>query len=177
MEIKAGCKFNYDAVKALTYVSMFKKADPKKRMLLYGIVFLALLAAAVLKIVLFGADFNIVMIGILSLVAFLLNAFMWFIYPRITYNALAKMKGAVNEYTFTDEKIFITSEGTDYNAKAEMEYTLLVSIYETSKYLFMYQTKNQVFIVDKSTLSGGTIEEIRGKLFPHIKKKYVICKY
>jgi hypothetical protein len=41
----------------------------------------------------------------------------------------------------------------------------------------IYQTNNQVFIVDKSTVEGGTAEEIRNKLCTFVKDKYIICKY
>ncbi len=177
MEIKASCKFDYNAVKALTYISMFKKSVPKKRMIFSGILFSALLAVLIFEIVLFGADLPLIICVVAAGAALLLDLFMWFVYPKICYNALAKMKGAQNEYTFTEDKIFITTQSSDYNAQAEVEYTLLAKVYETSEYMFLYQTKNQVFPVDKSTVTGGTVEEIRGKIFSYLEKKYVICKY
>ena len=103
--------------------------------------------------------------------------YMWFFYPKVRYNALAKMKQTQNEYNFTDEKIFVTTTGAEYNGEAEIEYSLFVKVYETTKYLFLYQTNNQVFIVDKSTIEGGTVEKIRNKLSSFVKDKYIICKY
>ncbi len=87
------------------------------------------------------------------------------------------MKGVENEYVFTDEKIFVTSNGAEYSGQAEIEYTLLVKAYETSEYFFLYQTKNQVFIVNKATIQNGTAGDIRNKLSSFLNKKYIICKY
>ena len=41
----------------------------------------------------------------------------------------------------------------------------------------MFQTKNQVLLVDKNTIEGGTVEDIRNKLTTYVKDKYIICKY
>lgn len=87
------------------------------------------------------------------------------------------MKDAGNEYIFCDNvvKVFTKSEG--YNGAAEMKYTLLVKAYETSKYLFLYQSNNQAFIVDKATVVGGSFEDIRKKISSFLGDKYFICKY
>ena len=84
---------------------------------------------------------------------------------------------AENDYRFNDDTITIFSKSTDYNGEASMEYTSFVKVYETSKYLFLFQPDNQVFIVEKSTVTGGSAEEIRKKFSSFLKKAYVICKY
>ena len=33
------------------------------------------------------------------------------------------------------------------------------------------------FIVDKNTIEGGTVEEIRNKLSAFVTNKYIVCKY
>ncbi len=58
-----------------------------------------------------------------------------------------------------------------------MEYSLFTKVYETSDYFFLYQTNNQVFLVDKSTVEGGSVDDIRNKLSSFVKDKYYICKY
>ena len=87
------------------------------------------------------------------------------------------MKDIENEYIFCNNKLKAITKSEEYNGKAEIEYSLFVKVYETTKYLFLYQTINQVFIVDKSTVEDGTIEEIRGRLSAFIKDKYILCKY
>ena len=44
-------------------------------------------------------------------------------------------------------------------------------------YFFIFHTKNQAFVVEKSTFSGGTPEELRDKLSVLLGKKYYINKY
>ena len=46
-----------------------------------------------------------------------------------------------------------------------------------SDYFFLYQTNNQAFLVDKSTVEGGSVDDIRNKLSSFVKDKYYICKY
>ena len=177
MKIKASCQFDFETVKALTYLTMFKKGNPKKRMVSLNVLFSVLLVITILEIIMFGIDMSLILVAIASVIVISWNAYMWFCYPKVRYNALAKMKQIQNEYNFTDEKIFVNTTGAEYNGEAEIEYSLFVKVYETTKYLLLYQTNNQVFIVDKSTIEGGTIEEIRNKLSSFVKDKYIICKY
>ena len=72
-------------------------------------------------------------------------------------------------------KAFTTSQV--YNGQAEIEYTLFLKAYETSRYLFLYQTRKQIFIVDKNTIEGGTVEDLRNLLSAVLKDKYFLCAY
>lgn len=87
------------------------------------------------------------------------------------------MKETENEYVFCDDVLRTFTKSQEYNGEAVIECSLFVKVYETSKYFFMYQTNNQVSIVDKSTIEGGTVEEIRNKLSAFVKDKYILCKY
>lgn len=177
MEIRAKSRFDYDSVKALTHLWMFKRADPKKRMVFWTIADLVLLAVILLEIILFGSD--IVLFVLMGAVAamYLLECYMYFLLPKIKYNSLAKMKDVENEYVFREEKIDAYTKSEAYSGQAEIKYALLVKVMETSKYLFLYQNNTQVFIVDKSTIVGGTAEEIRNKLSSVTGNRYIICKY
>ena len=87
------------------------------------------------------------------------------------------MKEVENEYIFFDNVLKTFTKSQEYNGEAEIEYSLFVRVYETTKHLFLYQTNNQVFIVDKSTIDGGIIGDVRNKLTAFVKDKYIICKY
>ena len=67
------------------------------------------------------------------------------------------MKDLENEYIFCDEKLKVFTKSQVYNGEADIEYSLFIKVYETSRYLFLYHTKNQVFIVDKNPIEGGTV--------------------
>lgn len=176
VEIKAKCIFDYKGVKALTYVTMYKRNNPQT-----AFHFLNTLAAFMILAIIWGMQFGVdsksIYLLVLYVIIFLFNCFLYFVFPRMQYRALDKMKGIENEYTFCNEGIKVTSKHELYNGDAELKYSMIPKVMETSAYLFIYQSKNQVFIVDKSTITGGSIEDIRQKLIPHLKKKYIICKY
>ena len=71
----------------------------------------------------------------------------------------------------------VVSKSAEFNGEAKVEYSLFVKGYETSKYFFLYQTNNQVYIVNKAFIEGGSCEEISDKLRSTLGKKYIVCKY
>lgn len=137
----------------------------------------ALIVTHILQITSFNDDFIGYFLGGLCIILYLYILFWYLFGPKIRYKALAKLKNAENEYVFCDDVFRVFTKTEVYDGKAEVEYSLFVKVYETSKYIFMYQTNNQVFPIDKSTIEGGTVEDIRAKLMPYLGKKYIICKY
>lgn len=176
MEIKAKCKLDYDAVRALAHLNMYRKANPKKRFIFWTI-YLTILVLAIVFLMLYFHDIELVGLVILALFLYVIQCYMYFVIPKISFKNMVRMQEAVNEYIFCDDVIKAFTKSSEYNSEAIIEYSLFVRVYETSKYLFLYQTNNQVFCVDKDTFEGGTIEEIRNKLTAYVKNKYIICKY
>ena len=177
MEIRAKCKYDYDSVKALTHLTMFKKANPKKRLTFYSVAFAILFAVIILEIIAFGADTILFILLGVEIAVQVLLCFWYFIVPKMQFKSMAKMKNIENQYIFGDNALKVFTKSEDYNGEAEIEYSFFVRVYETTKYFFIHQTNNQVFLVDKSTVEDGTIEEIRNKLSTFVKDKYIICKY
>ena len=176
MEMKAKCVFDYKSIKALTYTTIYKRDNPKAAFYFLNIL-TAIMILAIIWLMQFSVDSKAISLLILYVFIFLFNCFLYVVFPKVQYRALDKMKGVENEYTFCDDGISITSKHELYNGAAELKYAMIPKVMETSEYLFIYQSKNQVFIVDKSTITGGSIEQIRQKLIPHVKKKYIVCKY
>ena len=176
MEIRAKCKFDFESIRALTHLSLFKKANPKKRFLTWSIISAILVVIIIFEMIVFS-DAMLVELLCVVIILFLLECYLYFLLPKIRYKALAKMKEVENEYIFFDNVLKTFTKSQEYNGEAEIEYSLFVRVYETTKHLFLYQTNNQVFIVDKSTIDGGTIEDVRNKLTAFVKDKYIICKY
>jgi len=174
MEITAKCVYDLKGMTALLHLQMFKKADPKKRMILwgslYGVVALLLLLTAIS-----GFEKGIILMALLVAV-WLMVCYFYFLVPRQMYKTQANLKDAENTYIFGDNGVRIRSQAQQYTGEAQVEYGLFVKVYETSAYFFLFQTKNQVFLVDKSTIRGGAAEEIRSRLTGKVKK-YIICKY
>ncbi len=177
MEIRAKCKYDFDSVKALIHLTMFKKTNPKKRLMFWTVAFAILFGIIILEMVVFGVDSILLVLLGVEIIWLIVLYFCYFFIPKIQYKSLSIMKNIENEYIFCDDelKAFTTSE--EYSGEVAIVYSFFVKVYETTKYLFLYQTNNQVFIVDKSTVEGGTIEEIRNKLCDFVKDKYILCKY
>ncbi|MBE7057031.1 MAG: YcxB family protein [Ruminococcaceae bacterium] len=176
MEIKAKCKFDFESIRALTHLSLFKKANPKKRFLIWSIISTIVVVVIILEMIVFS-DAMLIALLCVAVVLFLLECYLYFLLPKIKYKALAKMKDAENQYIFCDNVLKAFTKSQEYSGEAEIEYSLFVRAYETTKYLFLYQTNNQAFIIDKNTIEGGIFEDIRKKLSAYVKDKYVICKY
>ena len=177
MAIKAKCNYNKESIKALTYVSIYKKSNPKKTFLTRTIICFVPLLVIVGELFAFGFDIFPLFLMILDVLIILIDFFYYFAFPAIQYNSLARMKCAENDYIFCDNTMKIFTKSNEYSGEAEVEYSLFVKVYETSKYFFIYQTNNQAFIIDKQTVEGGTPGDIRSKLLGFVKNRYVICRY
>ena len=177
MEIKARCKYDFESVRALAHLTMFKKANPKKRLMFWTGAFALIFGIIVLEIILFGVDTILLVLLGLVIIWLLVLYFWYFFIPKIQYKSLSKMKDIQNEYIFCNDELKAFTKSVEYNGEVAIEYSFFVKVYETTRYLFLYQTNNQVFIVDKNTIEGGTAQDIRSKLTTYVKDKYIICKF
>ena len=106
-----------------------------------------------------------------------LTIFLYFIMPKIQFNALRQMKNIENQYIFSDDIITVTSKNENYTGETQLNYSIICKVIENSKYVYIFHNKNQVFMVDKSSIENGTMEDIKAKILPFVKDKYIICKY
>ena len=177
MEIKAKGKLDLELCKALMHLVMFKKADPKKRMRVWTVVYAVLLAVVIAELIAFGVDaFLLAMLGVLVII-YLFACYSYFLLPRIKYKGLARMRDVENEYVFCDAELRVLTRGEEYSGESVLKYSVFVKAYETSRYFFLFQQQNQVLAVDKSTIENGTQKDIRDKLTSSIAGKYIVCKY
>ncbi len=176
MEIKAKSVYNYEAVKAVLHLSLYKKANPKTQIALRLSVYAGSILLFLPAFILLEIGSGYLLLGLMLLVAFL-DCYMFFILPKIQYKGLSKLQNIENEFTFSDDFIIISSKGEVYSGEERLEYSLLVKAYETSRYFFLYQTKNQVYIVDKQTIDREGANAIRQKLSENLGKMYNICRY
>ena len=83
----------------------------------------------------------------------------------------------LNSKISDDEGIVILGQNNEYKGKTEIKYSMIQKAVETSKYLLLYCSSYESYVVDKSTFMNGTIEEIREKLVSYLKNQYIICRY
>ena len=95
MEVRASCTFDYNSIKALSHVSLYKKLNPKSVFLFVTIFFVLLIALTILMIVLYGTSESNHLLG-LGFAILVLNCFMYLIFPRIQYSNLKKFKNSKN---------------------------------------------------------------------------------
>ena len=177
MKITAKSKFNYKTIRDFIRTTSFYKTNPMKKLVIYCAIFAVLAVSILLEMYLLGPQTYLTVMLIVALVVVLLELYIYFILPRIQYNALGQMKGCTNEFTFTDDSIRLVSLDNGFSGESRIDYKVLNRTIETGKYFYIFQTKSQALIVDKSTIAGGTPEELRQKLQTVLGKKYKIYKY
>ena len=177
MEIKAKCKYDFKACKAMAHAYSYKKKKPLKTVLIHIALAFALAFLNFIVIKLTGADTVNMVAFVLCLLIVVLELLMYFLMPQLQYNSMSKMKDMSNDYIFRDNDFVATAESEEYKGDSVIKYTLLEKVMETGEYFLLFENKRQVFLVDKTTVEGGTAEEIRQKLQSVLGKKYIICKY
>ena len=138
MQIKASCRYNADALKALMCFTLFKKAEAKKGLILWTLFCLAVSLVDVFGILSFKHDM-LFRLGLVVTVIYL--AFIYFCYfavPKIQYKVMSAPEELVLEYAFYADRLktFITKAGKTY--EKEIEYSSLTKVVETSKHWFLY---------------------------------------
>ena len=148
MEIKAKVSHNFEASKALAHITVYKKRDPKKRFIFLTVFRSILLFIVVCELFLlsyvesfYGTEFNFkgYLIIFVALELFFIATGIWSycFFPKVQYNSLGKMKDIVDEYLFSDESLTDTVISEEYNEKTEIRYTMILHVYETSRYFFI----------------------------------------
>ena len=177
MKIKAKSIFDYKTIKAFIRTSLFRKTDPLKKLLIYCFTFILLAVILWVEMSLLGPSVSqYILLGV-CVAALLLELYLYFGIPRLRYNALANLKGCTNEFLFTDDYMQIKSSDSGFSGESRIKYTVLTKAVETSKYMYIFQDKNHAYIVDKSTFSDGTPQQLQEKLQSILGKKYQIYKY
>lgn len=177
MQIKASCRYNVDALKALMCFTLFKKSEAKKGLILWTAFCLAVSFVDVLGIITFSYDIFF-RLGLALAVIYL--AFIYFCYfavPKIRYKVMAVPEELKIEYAFYDDRLktFITKAGRLY--EKEISYSSLTKAAETAKYWFLYFDDKRTYLVDKSTLEHGKVDDVRLRLGVFVGKKYYLCEY
>ncbi|NLG25351.1 MAG: hypothetical protein GX558_08340, partial [Clostridiales bacterium] len=160
-------------------LQLFKKADPRKRLRTWTISALVLLAAVVLQLLASdGPALQWALLAALT-VAVLLLFYLYYGLPRVQYGALRKgtLKGIQTHFIFKNDEMLVSSSADTYSGNTVMKYRMLVKAAETGAYLFLYQNNASAFVVDKSTVMGGSVEDIRRALAAALGDKYMICNY
>ncbi len=177
MRITASSTYDRETVRDMTRFAMFRKHEPKKRMLMWTALFCVLIIVLIAEMLLWGYSTYLLVLAIFATGFLLLEWFFYLRLPAIQYRNAGKIAGAKNEFVFTEKRMEVSSTAGDYVGSAEMEYDTLYRIYETGTYFFLYLQKGQYYVVNKATVRGGSVEELRSTLIGAVGGRYVRCHY
>lgn len=170
MGITATSKYDLKTVTALVRLGAFKKHNPKKIMI--GFIF----TDFILLILLGFIGFPIKLVCLCAALI-LLQCYIYLWLPKVQYRAMGKFADSYHTFKFTDDSVSITSSVGGSNDSCSASYDMFYKVMETGEYLFIFLNKRQAHIVDKSTLQGGTVDELRTKFTEIPGMKYIRCNY
>ena len=178
MEIKASCIYDKSALTALADVQMFSKSDPKKRRAQIITLMVVPIVLFVIMSAFTGFDADDIKPLVLVLITYGGLAFLVFITPKMAYKNSGHVAESINEYVFKDTLFEVESANEGVSSQTKFSYDNIHKVFETSDYLFIYINKMSAFIVEKCTISGDGMAQLRNILQPMLgKRKYIICKY
>ncbi len=177
MEIKASSVYDLKATKAAWRAAVYKKKNPAKSFWTWIIIAAVITALSVLYQILVKQDILMwVLIGLLVFFVSMLSL-LYFLAPVQMYKNAGKIADMRKYFVFRDTDFHVQSSGEKYEGESTVQYSLLFKTMETGAYFFIYLTKSQFYIVDKSTLEGGSAEDIRSAMSAVLGEKYVVCDY
>lgn len=159
MKITASSKYDWETVKKFNF---FHNIVRKKAL---NIALLVLDLLCVLLFVLvyrWGLlDSNMIMIYLLLVLVNAVLAFALFVLPKIQYKQNKALQGMKNEITFAEQEFTLAQQGNNAIATTTIKYDAIWRVYETADCFYVYINPRQAYIVDKSTIIGGTSVDLR----------------
>ena len=74
------------------------------------------------------------------------------------------LMGSTYTLEFVEENVKTNIASSSMNSTGELEYSMIIKADENKSDMYLYISKNQAYIVDKSKLVGGTSEELKAFL-------------
>ena len=176
MKIYAETKCDFKTMKAFTYLSAFRTNKPGKKVLLFSVITILLAIILWLEIQLLGANAFFVVTFILVLLILALELYLYFGLPVVRFRAMGNLMGCKHAFRFEDEAFTVMSSDTGYSSECTIGYKNLEKVAETPDYFYIFHSKTQVFIVNKSSMEEGTEGQLRQKLVEYLNGRYKIYK-
>ncbi len=169
MEINAKTTYDKQTIKAFVKNVSFKSTAMKVLVVIIAVLMAIYAALTIYEII----ALKIVPITYILLIL-LFGLYLGYIYlllPIISYRRFERKSEITNEYTFFDDKMLILTTAKGIKGSSEYEYNAFFKVIETNDYIYLYISRGQALIVDKTTLSGGTSEQIRGTIIGKLGTK------
>lgn len=179
MEIHASCNYDLNAYKAITGVQQFGKRNPKTQKLVMVITYCTIVAVFILAMLMLDAEpdketiFLAAMLVLMGIFAFVLI----YLAPHTAYKNACKMGGISNSFVLRDADMSIETHNEGYSGSSTVRYDTLHKAYETSAYFVFFINKYSAYLIDKSTIEGDGVQQIKTAVSAVLGKKYIICNY
>lgn len=137
----------------------------KKLLWLFALLSLMIIASGIIGIVSqedssdFVSGIGLIVFGILlTPLGYLLSRFG----RKLNDKATIYISSDTEEiYTFDEQYITITqTKGDEFFATAKTKYSYIYKAYEDKNYYYLYTSKIQSHVIDKSSITQGTLEEL-----------------
>ena len=168
MEIKSSYKFNFKTYKK--FVHLTTKWMKPLFLILEIIIGLSILAC-VFSLISGVTEIISSMIMCIILEAFIISYYVFF--PHLSYKLTKITNNVEDNHLFCDDSFIVETKGKNITSQATVKYDILKKVYEDGEHFFIYISKNQAYVVDKATISGGSEGELRNRLVLAVgEKKY-----
>lgn len=176
MEIRGKSTYDWQSVKKFQNFSFFKRR--KWLFVLWTFAFVLSIFGFIVEIITDNFDSDSATRLILLVFVALWLAFMVGIYPKIRYNKNKLIHNMENEFVFTEDGFTMCQHGDGTDSSSDMKYSVVFKVFEANEFFYIYLTKNQVYMVEKATIEGGSPYDLRELLIKNVgMSKYKLkCK-
>lgn len=177
MDIVVKTTYDLDAFKAMNRIVAFRGKSPAKRLVWMAVasvfvaavmVFMTIHARELLPLLIACCIIDLLCVGVTVYMAVGL--------PRVQLKAHERFGLPDITYTFGEAALSYQTSSENYTDSGEIKYAAFAKAVETDEYFFLYQTANQIMIVDKSGIQNGSAEDIRERLKYHLGSKIQYIK-
>lgn len=169
MEIKGSATFNKKTCKEIVH-AVYPNRTPA--VILSSIIFILLFILGI--IIFFKIDralsYMILMFSVISGVI----AYMFIKLPSIQYASMGSSKDAVCNYIFYDDELHTQMTYVDGRiiSTSAVKYDIIFKVIENSEYIFIFQNKRSLYIVEKNTVNSDELDELIAFLKKQCPMKY-----
>jgi len=174
MEIRASVKMDYKTIRKFTFHSIFTSP-----LLLILLGFLTVFELDQLLTLIMELIYptGYLTVDLFYIIVFLLPTMVWIfilLRPRMIYRKLGHVKNHMQYYIFQTNRLTITSETELSRGESEISYDLLKKVKETAEYLYLTTTNRRVYIICKTSIENGNLEEL---LEFFSEQKHIKCSF
>lgn len=176
MEIRGKSTYNWQSIKKFNNFIFFKRRKWLSILWIFAYVLSGI--GFVFEIVTDNFDGNSIERLILLVLVALWLVFLWFVYPKIKYSKNKLIHNMENEFVFNEDAFTMYQNSSSSDGNNTFKYSALWKVFETKDFFYIYLTQNQAYIVEKSTLEGGSAYDLRELLIKNVgMSKYKLkCK-